>query len=151
MKKHQKIIIGLIFASVILFIPGFIIVYPESINVCYTENSILKNCWDYHNTYSWGQPLLILTIFSFLIFLILLFTPKKIFDSWKWFALVYGLLSVLLIIIAPAQGRGIISITKEDMSWTTSIIFAIISIAIILYQLYSLNKQKKTKPNKKSN
>ncbi|MCK5211216.1 hypothetical protein KAJ89_00790 [Candidatus Parcubacteria bacterium] len=105
MKNYKKILILLIILSLISIIIGYV-ARPHKIELC--QDGYWACMTNYPDT-SWGKPLFNTPIFPLLVFVILFFTPANFFRAWRWFALVFGLISILLIVLTPAVSHDFFS------------------------------------------
>lgn len=130
-----KINIIILFLSVGCFLFGFFLAMPEKNNLC--ELGAL-NCVEFFSE-KVAQPLILISLFLFLISLILLFTKPEVFKTWSKFAIFAIPLIALFIISTPVQcGGGYIGmcLNKEMASIFSSIGFFIISLLIIIFKSY---------------
>ena len=80
---------------------------------------------------------------AFLIVLIVLFFFKKeIFDTWKNFAIVFVILSIVIVLLAPEVSEGFIEYSKRYLSQKLSGLFLVISVGIIIWKSIQLRKNK---------
>jgi hypothetical protein len=143
MKKYKKILASLLALSFLSIIAGLVISFPVEVGVCPQPKSWQDiSCIKKFPAVSVGSPLVVFPVLPLFIFIILFFAPESFFNAWRRFALIFGLISVALIIITPVYGSGIVSIGKDYVTWATSILFFIISLCIIFYQAIKYNRNK---------
>ncbi|EKE22047.1 MAG: hypothetical protein ACD_7C00074G0001 [uncultured bacterium] len=79
---------------------------------------------------------------AFLIILIILFfSNRDIFNSWKKFSIVFMIISIVIISLAPEISDGFIEYSKKYLSQKLSVLFLIISLGIIIWKSIQLKKK----------
>ena len=114
--------------SIILFLIGYAIVYPENMGICDRNNDV---CIFRFPVFTIGEPLLISSFFFILTSLALFWANDNAFKIWKKFAVIYLPILVLVIIIAPATGSGLLDLNKEFFTQWLAGIFFVVSLGII--------------------
>lgn len=134
--KHTHILVFLLMASLLAFISGVVLVYPDLVGLCPQG---ARSCIYSFPVFSVGEPLLFGAIPLFITFLILLFLRKETYDTWKKFAIVYLPLAFILIFTTPVSS-GFLQMDRELMSLWTAGIFLVISLGIIAYKAWKLRE-----------
>ncbi|MDH4330108.1 MAG: hypothetical protein OEV93_00975 [Candidatus Moranbacteria bacterium] len=124
-KKKESIIL---MTSIILFLIGYAIVYPENMGICDRNNDA---CIYSMPTFTIGEPLLFGSISLVVVSIFLFFTNKKSFDIWKKFSIIYLPIAIILILITPVTSGGLININKELTTMWLAGIFFVVSLGII--------------------
>ncbi len=92
----------------------------------------------------WAEPLFFGSLSLFIIFLILLFTKKAVWNAWKKFGIWYIPLATFLIFIAPSSSDGSFGFSmgfdREGVTMFTSGLFMIISLLIIVIKFWKLRR-----------
>ncbi|MBM2817858.1 MAG: hypothetical protein HW401_448 [Parcubacteria group bacterium] len=128
--SHRKILGILLGLSILGLITGLTFLYPEKIGLCAPDD---RQCI-YPRAFSVGEPLTFGLIPFIPLLILLLFFPKEVFNTWKKFALVIIPISAIIIIATPVDCKNILCLNKEPMAWILSIIFALISLIIVIYK-----------------
>lgn len=125
--KYKKIIASLASLSLLGVLLGvFVVCQPDQNGICTGKY--------YDSAFSvWGGSLII-----FVISVILFFVREEVFRSWKSFAYWWIPVSAFLILLAPSQSGGLISIDRELVTWWMSGLFLLLSIAIIGWKSWKL-------------
>ncbi len=91
-----------------------------------------------------GTTLFYFAVSLALIFLVLIFVSKKIFDSWRMFSTIYFFVSIIIISI-PMQPTGNMGptsfIDREAVGTFLAVLFLVISLIIIIYKSIQLKKK----------
>lgn len=103
-----------------------------------------EGCLD-KGKFSVGSPFLYLSLSLLLSSVFLFFVSDIVFKKWLGFALVWILLSILLIVPAATHSGGIITgpTTKEEYAIFMSILFVPISLGILLFASWKERKSSK--------
>lgn len=112
----------LLIASVILFVAFYFLSGP-------TFN------FSNHLTYDVIRPVMVGSIFLFLASTISLFMERDRFKKWVIFSIIFIIASVFLVREADSFSTDLALIPKEPLTWTLGIIYLIISLVIVVYQL----------------
>lgn len=125
--SYKKIITLLSFISLAGILLGiFVFCQPDQSGICMGKY--------YSSAFSvWGGSSAI-----FIVSILLFFVREEVFNSWKTFAYWWIPLSVLLILAAPSQGGGLISIDRELVTWWMAGLFFLLSLLIIAVKSYKL-------------
>ncbi len=140
---NHRLIAGLLFALSLggIFVGYALLRDPELLGLCvgYGEGSCL------HESITFGiaKPLFWGTRLLPLLFLVLIFVPKKIFDLWVKFALFAAPIPLLLILISPASTPSMFTPWRSDVTAPLVNLFVGLSFAFLLLQLALLHKKKK--------
>jgi len=123
------ILVGL-FVALVLFSLGFFLSNPVNFGLCYVDETIFDaSCVNYYNKI--GDALYYGMGVVLLAFLALIFIPKAF--SWWWkFAIVYVPIATCLYIVTPEPHGWINPITPALVLSTSTTLFLILSILIIL-------------------
>ena len=97
---------------------------------------VLSEIWLKSNAFSFGLPLAISMPIITIVLGVLLFFSSSVFKLWSKFAIVFIIISILAEAFAPNYCHGFfdICINKYLLTWFLSIIFLLISLAIIIYK-----------------
>lgn len=132
--SHRKILGILLVISSVLFFTGFTILFPEKVGICSDD------C--FHDiTFSLGEPLFIGMMPVILSLILLVFNSRNIFDSWKYFALIYIVFSAIIIKITPVICSSMICFDKEAVTFITGLGFLFTTIGIIIYKTIQVKFQ----------
>jgi len=90
------------------------------------------------------EPLQIASIFLGIVFFILIFVSKELFNTWKKFAFIYIPIGLVLIVITPIQSHGFLSLTPDryDITNFVSYGFLIMSILVLIIKKFFIMKKK---------
>lgn len=146
MKNYKKLLLLLIALAIFVMLAGYIMWRSVDVGICPPPVIIFDGPNEKPCAWRWEERggVFMITPFVFLPFIIIMFfLPKRFFDAWKWFAFIFGVISILLITWAPMQGGGLMPIDKGRIILSMSIIFAIISFIIIIFQTYYYFRDKK--------
>lgn len=125
--SYKKIIASLAFVSLLGALFGvFVICQPDQNGICMGQY--------YNSAFSvWGGSLAV-----FVVSVLLFFVREEAFNTWKTFAYWWIPLSIFLIFLAPSQGRGLISIDRELVTWWMSGLFLFLSLILIAWKSWRL-------------
>lgn len=139
--NYKKLIQSLLSISVIGLLVGVVLGMSGKIGICSAND---WKCIDKVGVIA--EPLFVISIPFIVILFLLFFLPEKFFRAWQRFATVYLPLGILLIIFAPSLSRDpLFNFDKEYVTWATSILFFIISLAIIFYQAVKYHRGQNSK------
>jgi hypothetical protein len=131
----KKKLILFFILSLVGFVAGFILTNSLDMNICSQDE---YRCRELMNNI--GDPLIYSMPALALVFLILFFTPNAL-PAWKkfakWFIPIAGLFFIFY--SEPASG-DLLSPYPEEVFRFLSILYVVISIAIILFQQYKQRK-----------
>ncbi|MFA6184151.1 MAG: hypothetical protein WC682_03535 [Parcubacteria group bacterium] len=88
-----------------------------------------------------GNKLIISAPFLISVSILLLFFKDYVFNIWKKFAIVFVVISVAIISLAPEISEGFIEYSKKYLSWRLSELFLISSLGIIIWKSIQLRKK----------
>lgn len=115
---------------------GYVIFYPEILNLCDSINGYYRNClWGRNIGKSFGEPLFSYSLVFLPASFALLFIQKEAFNSWLHFARWWLPLSIILILITPTSSNSwmpLYSLDKEMMTWLMGGLFTLISLVLII-------------------
>jgi len=128
-----------LFVGMIMLAYGYVVINNEKLNLCKSEDGI-DVCILHYNSYI--DPVMFFSLAVILISLVLFFISDSIFKKWLHFALIWFLLTIILIIFAPVSTGGLMNFgpTKESVSIWMAFLFIISSLILIAYQKYKLRK-----------
>lgn len=92
------------------------------------------------------EPLQAASIFLGIVFFILIFVSKELFNTWKKFAFIYIPIGFILILLAPIQTSGLgISLTPDRVTVTKLVGYGLLvmSVLVILFKKIIIIKQLK--------
>jgi hypothetical protein len=138
MKKTYLWRILFLIISIVLFGWGYLVVNSFELGICKKGLS----CFLKYGSYI--DPLMFYSISLIAISPFLFFIADNTFLKWLRFALVWILLSIIFIALAPVSTGGWMSFgpTKESVSIWMGSFLVIISFGLISYQNFSLKKKK---------
>lgn len=162
--SHRKILGILLGVSLLGAIVGLSLNFPDKIGVCDSSYGTYGDCTtklnvnflksvgicsdrnygyepesnycSYIGDENIGQPVVIWSFLLSILFLILIFLSKEIFKTWIKFAIIVVPISVVLISGTPIQCSAPLGLCfdKSRLTIFLSVIFAIISLIIIIYK-----------------
>lgn len=141
MSYYEKILKIILRFTPLLFVVGFVPIFPESFYLC----SMGVNCYEVtHNYENIGAFISFFSAVFFCLSGLLLVRLKSpaVFLSWKKFALLWIPISAIFVLSASSSGGGSIgiggSIDREIVTWWFAGLFFIISIIIIIRESLKL-------------
>lgn len=128
--------ISISIVSLVVIFLGYLSIYAYEIGIC----SRGANCSFGYNPVI--DSILYLAISTLLVSLITFFVLDKVFKSWFKFYIVWIIITIIFIYLAPTYSSGVIanSPTKEIVSIWMSVLFVIISIISFIVQTKKLKK-----------
>ena len=137
--SHKKKVFLFILLFIIIFFTGSIFNSPERFGLCNVDN---WRCVDF-----WGdnfvQPVTLLPVPIVICLIILLFLRPEVFKTWAKFAAVALPLGIIWIVSTGVQdrggGMGVMSIDREIITWTVSILFLFLSLILIIVKAIRLH------------
>ena len=130
--SHRKIL-GILLGLSLLGLGAGLTFFPGNYSFCHTLQSCTDSDFLILNV---GHPLVVGLIPLIFILIILFFFPSEVFKFWKKFAIILIPISIILITITPVYCDAPLNLCFNKILTTrfTSIIFAIISLIIIIYK-----------------
>jgi cell division protein FtsW (lipid II flippase) len=124
--------IVILLLSIIVFGYCYIASNNLKLGLCHVESGQQK-CIVHYNNYI--DPLAFMSIFIFAVSIVLFFINDKVFLKWLRFAVVWVILSTILIALTPEYSGGWISMNpdKESVSIWLGLLFVILSLAKIIW------------------
>jgi len=144
----MKILITFFFVSVLLFVVGMALVFPESFPLCEVGYGHYYECIDKYRAYDMEGAFLALFSVVFLFVSIIIYTYLKIpaaFHSWKKFAIIYLPIAIVILFVTAGEsggGIGLARIDSEIISWWLAGLFLSASLLIIAVKSWKLRKGK---------
>lgn len=139
MKKTYWWRILLTMLAVLGVAAGYVIFYPYKYGLCVlpTGNCILSA---YKKIFA--EPVFIFSSFALITSLFLFFISDKTFLKWLRFALIWMVISIIFIIMAPVYSGGYLSYgpTKESVSIWMGGLFVILSLAQFIWEWHNSKK-----------
>lgn len=89
------------------------------------------------------EPVLLFTICVLPIALILVFVSREMFQSWLRLATWFVPLSLVIIFITPVTSNSwmpIFFVSREEIAWYLGILFAAISLVLILWKYFAARR-----------
>lgn len=130
-KKINSIVaLGILILSLVLD--------PYILGLCRNNNTY---CFFNDLSHSVGKPLFFISLSLVLITLLATFFDDKIYKLWSKFTYAWIPLSLVLIFLIPEYSNTLLPIERDTVSLTMSVLFFIISLAIITFKFLSLRKK----------
>ena len=140
--SYRKKIIAIIVLCLFSFFLSLVLTTPDNFGLCNSRDTdCIHGYIDNFNNIA--QVAGFFSISIFIISLILLFSREEIFHTWKKFAIIYILLSLIIITLAPTSAPNIISFDKESATLWLAVIFLIVSLAIIIVKTVKLRREER--------
>jgi len=118
-----------------IFLGGWI--YDNYLCFANNDNCLLDNL-----RLSLIEPLVLSSIFFFIVSFFLFFIRDNVFLKWVRFAAGWVVLSAIFIILAPEYSSGVVgNPTKETVSIWMGALFVILSLTLIIYESLKLRKK----------
>lgn len=138
MKTNKKILLSLIFISIVCLVVGYVVRFPVESGLCPPRANWQDiSCERKFPIFEVGKPLSMVPVYILPVFILLFFLPETFYLAWRRFALVFGIIGIVVIAIAPPLCDGYICIFEKDgVTLTVGSLFFIISLLIIIYQAF---------------
>jgi hypothetical protein len=120
------ILLGIVFSKPVLF------------GLCQSENSY--SCIGYYAN-NFGFDLLLWSLTIIISTLLLKFIAPSALKIWATFALIYILISQVLIFLTPVTCGSLICFDRQMVTWLSAAAFLVISMIIIIYKKIKEVKQ----------
>jgi hypothetical protein len=134
--KQIRIGLGL---SIVAFIISYIITRPDVYNACWS--SICADSF----VEIFGPTLVLFSLTSFIFLILLYFLPPSIFKAWRKFVYWFVPLSVVLIVLVPADGSGAFmpGPDREIAIWLFASLYALIGMLLIAMKWIRVHSKNK--------
>jgi len=121
-------------------IAGYAIFYPHKYGLCISSE---KNCIFSQFKKTLAEPLFFLALSLVLVSIFLFFVNDNIFKKWLRIAIIWFIINIALITISPTYTGGWINFgpTKELVSIWMGVLFVIISLVLIIWQVIKERKK----------
>lgn len=130
--SHKKLVMILLGLSIIGFVIGIVLTESVSVGICGVDERF--GC--IRPLYTIGQPFAIFSFALGLIFLLLLFLPKKFFDAWLKYAAWFIPVAIIWIAITSDNCQGGLGLglcfDKELATWWASGMYVVLSLGVLL-------------------
>lgn len=136
----------MLFVGILLFMITYVIGNKLKFGLCenvYTFGNY-EGCLDKSSQIT-GKPLFFTSVAILVASLFLFFVHDIVFKKWLRFAMVWILLTIVFVMLAPVSTGGFINFgpTKELVSIWMGVLFVIISLVLIIWQSVKEGKGKK--------
>lgn len=113
-------------------IAGYIVFYPYRVGVCASTEGV---CWLSSLKKTFAEPLFLLSFFASIVSLFLFFVRDDVFLKWLRFALIWFVVTVIGIALAPVSTGGWMSFgpTKELVSLWMGGLFVFVSFVKLVW------------------
>jgi len=99
--------------------------------------------WTSHTSLSFTKPLYFFALPLLLAAFVLIFVPRTVFNSWLRLATWLVPISALIIFVTPVTSNSwmpLYFISREEVAWYLGILFALISLILIIWKQYGYRK-----------
>lgn len=140
--NYKTKIYWILTVSVITSLISLILALPENFGLC-SKNDIvcLHNYIDNFNEII--QVIFIFSIPIIIVSFILLFLREQVFNTWLKFSIIFLLIAIVLIAMAPTVNGTLIGFDKETTTLWLATIFMIVSLLIVVIKSLHLRRERK--------